>query len=250
MRSIHFNHFKPNRLTDWLLVIWLLSMIALPLAKFGWAESGLIISLYLNVIIQVGLVVWVMYRSWGLPKTVQTISLICLLTIIIEAIGTSTGLLFGSYSYTDKLQPQILHVPLLIPLAWLMMLPVSWVVAQQIAGSSSSYAFILLSGLAMTAWDLFLDPQMVQWGFWLWREPGWYFGIPLHNYLGWFLTTVFLTITIRPKPLPLFPLIWVYAIIWILQTLGQLFFWGLLGPAFFGFVGMGLITELTRRYTP
>ena len=40
-----------------------------------------------------------------------------------EAIGSKTGFPFGAYHYTDRLQPQLLGVPLLIPLAWLMMLP-------------------------------------------------------------------------------------------------------------------------------
>src|SRR5690606_41755819 len=30
--------------------------------------------------------------------------------------------------------------------------------------------FILVSALALTVWDLFLDPQMVAWGFWIWER--------------------------------------------------------------------------------
>ena len=40
----------------------------------------------------------------------------------------------------------------------------------------------------MTAWDLFLDPQMVGEGYWAWARRGLYRGIPLSNFAGWFLT--------------------------------------------------------------
>jgi hypothetical protein len=51
----------------------------------------------------------------------------------------------------------------LVPLAWLMMLPPAWAVARLVAGGPG-IAFILTAALAFTAWDLFLDPQMVAWG--------------------------------------------------------------------------------------
>ena len=47
---------------------------------------------------------------------------------------------------------------------------------------------IALGSAALTAWDLFLDPQMVGEGYWVWARRGVYRGIPLTNYLGWFVT--------------------------------------------------------------
>ena len=40
----------------------------------------------------------------------------------------------------------------------------------------------------MTAWDLIMDPIMVAGGNWVWDVKGAYFGIPLQNYWGWWLT--------------------------------------------------------------
>jgi len=40
----------------------------------------------------------------------------------------------------------------------------------------------------MTAWDLVMDPVMVAGGHWVWDTNGAYFGIPLQNYSGWWLT--------------------------------------------------------------
>ena len=46
-----------------------------------------------------------------------------------------------------------------------------------------------LGAAALTAWDLFLDPQMVGEGYWCGRR-GLYRGIPLTNFAGWFVTGV------------------------------------------------------------
>jgi uncharacterized membrane protein len=52
-----------------------------------------------------------------------------------------------------------------------MMLPPSWGVARAIADRINPRwefpAFVGLSALAMTAWDLFLDPMMVTWEIWV-----------------------------------------------------------------------------------
>jgi uncharacterized membrane protein len=49
-------------------------------------------------------------------------------------------------------------------------------------------AVAAIGGLAMTAWDLVMDPVMVAGGHWVWDTNGSYFGIPLQNYWGWWLT--------------------------------------------------------------
>jgi putative membrane protein len=41
----------------------------------------------------------------------------------------------------------------------------------------------------MTSWDLTMDPMMVAGGHWVWEQSGAYFGVPLQNYWGWWLTT-------------------------------------------------------------
>ena len=46
-----------------------------------------------------------------------------------------------------------------------------------------------LGGVIMTAWDVMMDPMMVRGGHWVWEVQGAYFGIPLQNYWGWWLTT-------------------------------------------------------------
>jgi lycopene beta-cyclase len=108
---------------------------------------------------------------------------------------------------------------------------------------------MLLVALGFTAWDLFLDPQMVGWGFWVWEGTGAYFGIPLVNFLGWFLVSGLITWIANPRELPSTPLGAVYATTWLLQSIGQAIFWAQPGPALVGFVAMGVMSFLAWKPT-
>lgn len=230
-----------------LLLLWALSMIALPLAKIFWEEAAVTGSVILTVLLQTAAAALIAARAWGVRPAVVALVVTAVISWAAEAIGSATGFPFGAYSYTGRLQPQMGHVPLLIPLAWFMMLLPAWAVAARIAGRWRGPLFIALSALALTAWDLFLDPQMVGWGFWVWHEPGGYFGIPWVNYAGWIVVGVILTIAVRPRPLPITPLLLIYTATWALQTIGHLFFWGLVGPGLVGGLVMGLFVVLAWR---
>lgn len=229
------------------LIAWALIMIALPIVRALASRAVFDALVVISVVAQAGAVLVILADAWGWRRTVWTAALVGALSWAIEYIGSSTGLPFGEYSYTDRLQPQLLHVPLVIPLAWLMMLPVAWAVAQSIAGRQPRWRFILLSALAFTAWDLFLDPQMVSWGYWVWASPEGYFGIPWVNYFGWVLSAIVLTVAANPAPVPAVPLLVVYTITWALESIGLLVFFGLPGPALVGFVVMGAFVVMAWR---
>ena len=103
------------------------------------------------------------------------------------------------YHYTNKLGPLFLGlVPYLIPVAWFMMSYPSFVIADRLIPADWKRWQRILSvaavgGLAMTAWDLVMDPIMVAGGHWVWddllsKSNGAYHGIPLQNFWGWWLT--------------------------------------------------------------
>lgn len=238
-----------------LISLWVLTMISLPIINWTYGWEATVKAIHAGVVIQVSAVVAVLWKSWGTAKTVQVSALVFLLGWAAEAVGSHTGYPFGDYAYTEALQPQFLGVPLLIPLAWMMMLPPAWGVASAISSwfeqRWKTVAFIILSAAAMTAWDLFLDPQMVAWGLWAWTSPAGYFGIPWSNYLGWLLVsaliTALITAMIRPNQLPISGLLVIYTITWALQTIGLGIFWDLPGPAIAGGVFMGMLTILGWR---
>ncbi|MGB0563631.1 MAG: carotenoid biosynthesis protein, partial [Spirulinaceae cyanobacterium] len=54
-----------------------------------------------------------------------------------------------------------------------------------------------LGSLLLTSWDFVLDPAMSQADvpFWLWEQPGAFFGMPYQNFVGWLGTgIVFMTV--------------------------------------------------------
>ncbi len=117
-----------------------------------------------------------------------------------EQVGVVTGLVFGAYHYTDYLGSRLGEVPLLIPLAWFMMIYPSYVTANSIVegqptgtpgGPWRLLRLAAASAVVMTAWDLVVDPILSGPSVkaWVWENGGPYFGIPIQNYLGWLATT-------------------------------------------------------------
>ena len=207
-------NFLPRSLTPAqtaLLTVWVLTMISLPIVNWNFGWQVMIGAVNAGVLAQAFAVVAVLWAAWGAARALRVAAMVAALGWAAEALGSRTGFPFGAYDYTAALQPQLFHVPLLIPLAWLMMLPPAWGAAQalsrRVAPRWRTPAFIILSALAMTAWDLFLDPQMVAWGLWEWQNPGGYFGIPWSNYLGWLLVSAAITGLVRPSEWPVAPLL-------------------------------------------
>jgi uncharacterized membrane protein len=137
----------------------------------------------------------------GWKRTLILLGSVFAVSLLFESVGVATGLVYGPYHYTDKLGPKFLGlVPYLIPLAWFMMSYPSFVIADRLVPTSWKRWQRLLAvsaagGLAMTAWDLVMDPLMAAGGHWVWDVNGAYFGIPLQNFWGWWLT-VFTTFVV------------------------------------------------------
>jgi uncharacterized membrane protein len=112
------------------------------------------------------------------------------LSLASEVTGVAFGVPFGRYSYTDLLGPKILEVPVLIPMSWYFMT----IACLRIAGDldkkrTSAFFRIVVAASLLSAWDLTLDPAMSNLSpFWVWEETGIYYGSPLLNLFGWFVT--------------------------------------------------------------
>lgn len=231
----------------WLLGAWVLTMILIPIMRWTVGDVALHWGVMFSVAALALAVVVALWQACGRWSTLWRVLTIAPLAWGLEWLGSTTGLPFGEYHYTPTLQPQVAGVPLIIPLAWLMMLPPAWAVASIIVGGRRDWRFVLVSAAAFTAWDLFLDPQMVGWGYWVWAHPGGYFGIPWVNFAGWLLGSALLTLLTRPQQLPITFLVTIYAVTWALQTIGQLVLWQMPGPAIVGGIGMGSFLWLAYR---
>ena len=140
--------------------------------------------------------------------------------LLAEAVGTATGVPFGDYAYADSLGPAVLGVPVTIPLAWAMFAYPCLLVGQRLA--STPWGAVLVGAWALAAWDVFLDPQMVEAGHWRWSdvEVGMPFApeVPVSNSLGWLLVGVVLMALLQRLPrrpaddrVPAALFLWTYA---------------------------------------
>jgi uncharacterized membrane protein len=132
---------------------------------------------------------------FGRKRSLLLLGLTFGVSLLFECVGVATGMVYGAYHYTDRLEPKFLGlVPLLIPAAWFMMMYPSFVITTHILperwkGATRLVGAAAIGALVMTSWDLVMDPLMVAAGYWVWEKEGAYFGIPLQNYWGWWLTT-------------------------------------------------------------
>jgi len=178
--------------------------------------------------------------------------------LTIEHIGVMTQWPFGNYSYSGDLGLKIFEVPLVVPFAWIMMAHPVLTAARRIAGN---WVFIY-GGIALAAWDLFLDPMMVAEGRWTWVVTGAHVPfqpeIPLSNTFGWLLSGMFLIgvlhlITPREKRKgsATFRTTDIF-LLWTLFSgiIGNLFFFGRPGIAFFagGIYGMVFAPYFFNRW--
>lgn len=241
---------RPRRWPGWSvpLALWLLVLIATPIAGWTGGDDTFPAMATAGVIAQAAATLTALASGWCWRRILGMAAVVMAGAWGAEALGTATGVPFGHYAYTDRLWPQAVDVPLLIPLAWLMMLPPAWAITGAILGRAGRHlsgwaghvAFAALSGLVFTAWDLYLDPQMVERELWLWDDPGGYFGIPWVNFLGWWSVATLLTLAVRPRDLPRRPLMLVYTLVWVFQAVGLGVFWGQPRPALAGLAGMGV----------
>jgi uncharacterized membrane protein len=166
-----------------LLGALVLAQIAYPLTE-GGARAGLTMA---TVVLGYLLSVSHALLTRGPRAAAALVATATLGGFAVEAVGVATGFPFGTYDYSGRLGPKLLGVPLVIPLAWTWMAWPAWLAALRLARSRP--ARIVLAACGLAAWDLFLDPQMVAEGYWIWRDPTPALpgvpGVPIGNYVGW-----------------------------------------------------------------
>jgi uncharacterized membrane protein len=156
------------------------------------------------------------YRTLGLWHCLGFMVPAIGLSLVSELLGTSTGFPFGHYHYLSGLGYKIAGlVPFTIPLSWFYIGFSAYIIARAglenlaIPQALKYIGAIGFGSLLLTSWDFVLDPAMSQTTvpFWVWEQPGAFFGMPYENFAGWFGTgAVFMTVATfiwRLKPLTL-----------------------------------------------
>lgn len=107
-----------------------------------------------------------------------------LIGYLMELLSIHTGYPFGSYTYTNALGPEIGPIPIFIPLLW----------------SSLSFFSMEAFGplwmpLSMLFLDLSFDPRFSG-VLWIWSVPTQYYGDPISNFIGWFVTSAIISMAV------------------------------------------------------
>ncbi|MGY1746238.1 carotenoid biosynthesis protein [Blastococcus sp. SYSU D00695] len=147
------------------------------------------------VLLGAGLSVTHSSLSRGARTGLGVFALVAGAAVGIEALGLATGFPYGEYTYSDDLGPTLLGVPFLVPLAWLMMAWPSWLLARRLTRDVRTAwrrpARVVTAAAVFAGWDVVLDPQMVQAGYWTWAHPSpglpGIDTVPLTNLGGWLL---------------------------------------------------------------
>jgi uncharacterized membrane protein len=164
-----------------------------------------------------------------------------------ENLGVATGFPFGHYYFTDVMGPKVLQVPILLGLAYTGMGYLSWTLGRLILGDlreplsgSRVVTRPLVAAFVMVAWDLSMDPIWSNFVHgWTWREGGSYYGVPVSNFFGWYLTVYLIyqsfALYLRRRPVSSRPIpsgFWELAILfYAVSALGNLFVTGPPGVA-------------------
>jgi uncharacterized membrane protein len=238
-------------------VVWLLfwlHLLAQPI--YALLPSGLVIAGTLVIVLSFTAfsLAHLAYER-GLRTAIELLLLCIVVCGGLEVLSVQTGIPFGRYVYSGALGPGIFGVPFLVPLCWLMM---AYPVIRLTELLAVGWWRVPLAALALTAWDLFLDPQIVRSGLWTWLEPGFYAGIPLQNYIGWLVTATILfalwfsgpgKTSHAPPPdvfatLPHLAYLWT----WIGSTIVNLVWWNQPLVGVVGGIGMALFAIPTIYY--
>lgn len=234
-------------------------MLLTPTVYYISEGNHLTLMTLLGVVAMSGCVLVSLAGRWSGRRIAGMAALVPGFCLIVEILGSATGFPFGHYQYSGDFSFQFHGVPLLIPLAWFMMIVPAWGVAAILLPSRAEGGTVIdrvvfagLSGLVMTAWDLLVDPQMVAFGFWEWKNPSGYFGIPWTNFAGWWLTSFLTTLMVNPRNLPLFQLLVLYSLTFLFEVIGLGLIFGHPYPALVGGLVMGgfVYTAWSRYLMP
>ncbi|MFZ9192751.1 MAG: carotenoid biosynthesis protein [Ilumatobacteraceae bacterium] len=232
------------------VLVALAAMVATPLFSRGGPERRALAYVVVGGFFLAALAAHWLVHHW---RAVAASGVVMTVSLAIEVIGSRSGVPFGDYDYGAALQPKVFGVPLLVAVAWAM---ITLVVHGMFTKSSlSAFGQVVIGAAAITAWDVFLDPQMVGEGYWSWSQPGPAFrGIPLVNYGGWFVTAIVMLLLVRlilqanhsshsggtqmattTQQLTFV----IYSVLTVLSTIGFVFFFDDVVVAVTGLVAMG-----------
>ena len=136
-------------------------------------------------------------RDHGVRRSMAFVALVIAIPFGSEFLGVLTGYPYGPYAYVALTGPWVFGlVPVFILVAWLNITYLAMATTTLALGRSRLW-LALVDGAVAVSWDAMVDPLAVRAGYWTWFTPGGLYGVPLTNFLGWFLVVTLLSMAVR-----------------------------------------------------
>ena len=99
----------------------------------------------------------------------------------VEAVGTNTGIIFGSYTYGESLGPKVFATPFSMAVNW--MLSVYLVVMILKPRILNRWKLAFTGASIMVLYDILLEPVAIRLDMWSWAGGN----PPFQNFVAWFI---------------------------------------------------------------
>jgi putative membrane protein len=194
-------------------VLWGLFLLSLLLGiigqignsfKFGTSDGS---SFYLFSA-SIPILLLLLHSAWtlGFRRALVFILVAGTIGFVFEVVGLDYGTFFGGQYVYHSVAPTLAQVPIMVMLYWAVFIYTGYSITnsflfyRQIEKPNRKthrpgllILLLLMDGIIVTAIDIFMDPIKVREGSWTWLGGGQFFGVPLENFLGWFVITIIVT---------------------------------------------------------
>jgi len=136
----------------------------------------------------------------GWKKGLVTILVFSIYALVIETLAIITGFPYSPFEYTGLIGAKVFgYTPFTVPFAYVPLFLGCIYLAGKLTWlkdgenrvrsiRSSKLLFVAATAILVLAADLVLDPAAVALNFWKYLWPGFFYGVPFLNFLGWILT--------------------------------------------------------------
>jgi bisanhydrobacterioruberin hydratase len=132
---------------------------------------------------------WAVVHAKGWKRGLLLLGALGFYALLIESSAIHTGFPYGDFIYNDLLGQKVFGLtPWTVAFAWPPILLLTYWFARKRHGEKEKFKIWFSTAFDAMLIDLVLDPAAVNLGFWNWREPGFYYGVPVVNFLGWLLS--------------------------------------------------------------
>ncbi len=127
---------------------------------------------------------WALFRWLGKRDALIIIAVLGVYALTIESIGLLTGFPYGEFSHSPILGFKLFGVvPWTVAFAWTPLILAAIVLTHRTI--QSFFLRIIAISLFLVLLDLTLDPGAVYLKFWKYETVGFYYQVPVSNFIGW-----------------------------------------------------------------